>query len=131
MVVGLLLYLREYKLHCFCGGNVVIVGIYRLGTIIEARMRNFLYILLSFLVFTEYSNSQNKRDDYSPVPKQYFSIDKKNNISMELISKNYEIVDSLGVETLKYINTDYCNGYYSINNDGLILKKNIIYHDKE
>ena len=50
---------------------------------------------------------------------------------MELISKNYEIVDSLGVETLKYINTDYCNGYYSINNDGLILKKNIIYHDKE
>ena len=33
--------------------------------------------------------------DYSPVPKQYFSIDKKNKISMELTSKNYEIVDSL------------------------------------
>jgi hypothetical protein len=61
--------------------------------------------------------------DYSPVPIQYFSIDKKNNISMELASKNYEIVDSLGVEILKYINTDYYNEYYSINHDGLILKQ--------
>ncbi|HBF88574.1 MAG TPA: hypothetical protein DDX39_08025 [Bacteroidales bacterium] len=62
--------------------------------------------------------------DYSPVPEQYLSIDKKNKISMELTSKNYEIVDSLGVEILKYINTDYYNEYYSINHDGLILKLN-------
>jgi len=61
--------------------------------------------------------------DYSPVPIQYFSIDKKNKISMELASKNYEIVDSSGVEILKYINTDYYNEYYSINHDGLILKQ--------
>lgn len=61
--------------------------------------------------------------DYSPIPKQYFSIDKKNNITMELSSKNYEIVDSLGVEILKYINTDNYNEYYSINNNGLILKQ--------
>lgn len=61
--------------------------------------------------------------DYSPIPQQYFSIDKKNNIKMELSSKNYEIVDSLGVEILRYINTDYYNEYYSINNNGLILKQ--------
>ena len=61
--------------------------------------------------------------DYTPVPKQYFSINKRNRISMETISKNYEIVDSSGVEILKYINTDYYNEYYSINHDGLILKQ--------
>ncbi|MDP3462894.1 MAG: hypothetical protein Q8S18_08920 [Bacteroidales bacterium] len=61
--------------------------------------------------------------DYSPVPKQYFSINKKNIISMELISKNYEIVDSLGIEILKYIDTDYYNENYSINRNGVILKQ--------
>lgn len=61
--------------------------------------------------------------DYTPVPKQYFSIDKRNIISMELISKNYEIVDSLGNEILKYINTDSYNENYSINNEGLIIKQ--------
>jgi len=61
--------------------------------------------------------------DYSPVPKQCFSIDKKNKISMELTSKNYEIVDSLGIEILKYIDTDYYNENYSINRDGVILKQ--------
>lgn len=63
------------------------------------------------------------QQDYSPVPKQYFSIDKKNKISMELTSKNYEIVDSLGIQILKYINTDYYNENYSINRDGVILKQ--------
>jgi hypothetical protein len=61
--------------------------------------------------------------DYSPVPKQYFSINKKNKISMELISKNFELVDSLGIEILKYINTDYYNEIYSINRNGLIFRQ--------
>ena len=42
---------------------------------------------------------------------------------MELTSKNYEIVDSLGIEILKYIDTDYYNENYSINRDGVILKQ--------
>ena len=61
--------------------------------------------------------------DYSPVPEQYFSINKKSKISMELTLKNYEIVDSLGIEILKYIDTDYYNENYSINRDGVILKQ--------
>jgi hypothetical protein len=62
--------------------------------------------------------------DYSPVPKQYFSIDKTNKISLELTSKNYKIVDSLGAEVLKYISTDYNLENYLINLDGVILKQN-------
>ena len=62
--------------------------------------------------------------DNSPVPKQYFSIDKKNKISYELISKNYTIVDSLGTEVLKYMSTDYSMEEYLINPDGVIMKQN-------
>jgi hypothetical protein len=61
--------------------------------------------------------------DYSPVPTQYFSLDKKNKISMESTLKNYEIVDSLGIEILKYINTDCYNENYSIDSAGVILKQ--------
>jgi len=61
--------------------------------------------------------------DFTPVPKQYFSIDKKNKISIELTLKNYEVVDSLGTEILKYINSDYRQDNYTINHEGLILKQ--------
>lgn len=63
------------------------------------------------------------RDDYSPIPRQYFSIDKKNIITMELVSENYEISDSLGHEVLKYINTDYSSEKYLISDEGLITKQ--------
>jgi hypothetical protein len=62
--------------------------------------------------------------DYSPVTTQYFSIDRKYKISLELISKNYEIVDSIGTEVLKYLSTDYSIENYLINLNGVILKQN-------
>ncbi len=63
------------------------------------------------------------QNDYSPVPMQYFSIDLKNTISMELVLKNYEIVDSLGIEVLQYIGTEHINEYYTIDHNGMIVKE--------
>jgi hypothetical protein len=57
--------------------------------------------------------------DYTPIPEQFFTLDDKNNLTFELIEKNFEIVDSLGTEVLKYINTTNSNQYYLIEENGL------------
>jgi hypothetical protein len=62
--------------------------------------------------------------DYSPVPKQHLSIKDWKIMTMDLELKNFEIVDSLGNEVLKYIGTDYIKEEYSISNNGIIRRSN-------
>lgn len=62
--------------------------------------------------------------DYSPVPKQHLSIIDWKKITMDLELKNYEIVDSLGSEVLKYIGTDYLKEDYTISKNGIIRRVN-------
>ncbi|WP_167604971.1 hypothetical protein [Maribellus sediminis] len=62
--------------------------------------------------------------DYSPVPTQYLSIIDCEKITMDLQLKNFEIVDSLGTEVLKYIGTDYLEEDYTISKNGIIIRSN-------
>jgi len=62
--------------------------------------------------------------DYTPIPKQQLSIIDWKEITMDLELKNFELVDSLGEEVLKYVGTDYYNEIYKLNNKGMIIKQN-------
>lgn len=58
--------------------------------------------------------------DYTPIPEQYLVIDDQYNVSLELVEKNFELVDSLGIEVLRYKNTSQYIQRYSIDNNGII-----------
>ncbi|MHC1705003.1 MAG: hypothetical protein AB9846_13925 [Tenuifilaceae bacterium] len=63
------------------------------------------------------------QNDYTPEPTQYITLNDRNEILLELIEKNYEIVDSSGNQDKKYVNTTYTNENYIFENDGQIKKK--------
>jgi hypothetical protein len=65
---------------------------------------------------------QHFQNDYTPEPDQFITINQKD-IKLELIEKNFEIIDSAGVEVRKYVNTTCIYENYQLGNNGQIMKK--------